>query len=202
MALDTYEGLKAEITDWTARPELSNKAETFIALFESGVWPLFQGWEDTITATVTTTAGTALQSLPSAARTILAIDAGEGALVQSSHAVITGYPEGERGRPRMFVGEGETTVRLAPIPDSDYTLTVTYTGAMPKLSALVTSNWLLQNFPQLYLYGSLVHAKRYMQDVDFSEVDSAFAGQLEIVRNYVNTRRMQQGSTCWSRAGV
>lgn len=198
MPLDNYEGLKAEIVDWLARPDLVNKTETMISLFEGGVWPLFQGWEDTATANITTSAGVALISLPSAAKKIVAVRCADTLLVQAGQSEAVS----EQGQPTAYIGEGETQVRLTPVPDGEYTLEVAYVGALPKLSSSVATNWLLDNFPQLYLYGALVHAKRYMQDVDYAEVDSAFAGQLDIVTKYINGKKMDKALNSWARSAV
>lgn len=50
-------------------------------------------------------------------------------------------------------------IHLGPEPDQAYTVTMTYLRTLVPLSASNTSNWLLEAHPDLYLYGSLIHAE-------------------------------------------
>lgn len=55
--------------------------------------------------------------------------------------------------------------RFAPIPDATYTATLTYYKAPATNSTGSTEhNWLLDNHPDLCLYGALLEAAGYLQD--------------------------------------
>ena len=54
------------------------------------------------------------------------------------------------------------TLELAPVPDAAYALKLYYYQKALPLSAERTTNWLLTNFPNLYLFGSLVAAEAYL----------------------------------------
>ena len=47
-------------------------------------------------------------------------------------------------------------------PDGDYTLEIIYYQKIPALSAN-TTNWLLDEHPDAYLYGTLMHSAPYLQ---------------------------------------
>jgi hypothetical protein len=47
-------------------------------------------------------------------------------------------------------------IELAPTPDNVYTIEMIYRQSVPSLSDTNTSNWLLQEAPDLYLYGTLM----------------------------------------------
>ena len=60
----------------------------------------------------------------------------------------------------MTAGELE----VYPTPDGDYTVELYYYSRIPELSDSNTTNWLLEYFPDAYLYGSLVHSAPYLKD--------------------------------------
>jgi len=49
---------------------------------------------------------------------------------------------------------------------ADYAYRMVYFAGVPNLSASATQNWLIQQDPSVYLYGSLLEASAYMQDDD------------------------------------
>ena len=53
---------------------------------------------------------------------------------------------------------------LAPIPDSTYTLELTYKKSVSALSDANTTNTILTRYPDLYLYASLFNAYIYLLD--------------------------------------
>ena len=75
---------------------------------------------------------------------------------------------GSPGRPTHFALVGTLfglTVQLAPTPDANYPYLLRWMGGIPKLGeGVFQTNWLLQQGPDAYLYGSLLHAAAYIQD--------------------------------------
>jgi hypothetical protein len=57
-----------------------------------------------------------------------------------------------------------TTFKLAPIPDTNYSLSLVYSAAPPFLSTSNTSNTFLTVCPDLLLYASLVEAEPYLMN--------------------------------------
>jgi hypothetical protein len=55
-------------------------------------------------------------------------------------------------------------IRVVSSPDTTYTTELIYYSKLSKLSASVSSNWLLSASPDIYLYGSLLQAAPYLQD--------------------------------------
>ena len=56
----------------------------------------------------------------------------------------------------------QNSIEFAPVPDGTYTLEIVYYQKVPTLSAN-TTNWLLDNHPDAYLYGTLQHSAPYLQ---------------------------------------
>ena len=66
------------------------------------------------------------------------------------------------GRPEFYaVVDG--SFELYPTPDADYVVELVYYENIPDIAAN-TTNWLLTNYPDAYLYGSLLHSSPYLQE--------------------------------------
>jgi hypothetical protein len=55
-------------------------------------------------------------------------------------------------------------LELVPPPGSDVDIEMIYYGKIPTLSAQQATNWLLTKAPDVYLYGSLLHAQPFLMD--------------------------------------
>jgi hypothetical protein len=54
--------------------------------------------------------------------------------------------------------------RFAPAPDTTYSTQMTYWQRVENLSDTVTTNWLLRDRPDIYLYGALLESAPYLKD--------------------------------------
>jgi hypothetical protein len=66
------------------------------------------------------------------------------------------------GKPQALI-TGSTTV-IWPYTDLAYTYTSVYYAMIPQLTSSATSNWVLANFPNAYLYGCLAAARGLVHD--------------------------------------
>ena len=55
-------------------------------------------------------------------------------------------------------------IELVPAPGNDVSLEMVYYGKITPLSSEVPTNWLLTKAPDVYLYGSLMHAQPFLMD--------------------------------------
>jgi len=55
-------------------------------------------------------------------------------------------------------------IELVPPPGADVDIEMIYYAKIPTLSAQQTTNWLLTKAPDVYLYGSLLHAQPFLMD--------------------------------------
>lgn len=69
------------------------------------------------------------------------------------------------GVPTSYRMEG-TTLRLFPQPTSGYTYTLYYRATIAPLSGTVSTNWLLTNAPDLYLYASCLEGAKHIRDME------------------------------------
>jgi hypothetical protein len=65
--------------------------------------------------------------------------------------------------PRFFAILGRN-FEFAPTPSGNSSLALVYYQKIPALSDVTTTNWLLTNHPDIYLYTSLMHAAPYLAD--------------------------------------
>lgn len=166
MALATYAELKAAVAEWMHRSDLDSVVPTFIANAESNLSrDLNVRWMDG-RLDASTIAGSPFLGLPDDLAEIQRIRFTDGqneTLTSISPDQVSTWDESATGRPRAFLVIGKE-LRLFPTPDAAYPLEMTGRTRIPALSDTNTYNWLLQNYPDAYLYGALVEACFYTKD--------------------------------------
>lgn len=166
MAIDTYSDLQTEIGNWLNRSDLTAQIPEFIELAESRFdreithhrlikrstadmdteyTDLPDDWIEAISVRLTTTPSQTLQP------------------ITPQQAVRYRESYTSAGRP-AFYSIIEDTIWALPRPDSSYTVEMVYRARLPKLSDSNTTNWLLTNYPDLYLAGALVEGFGYVMD--------------------------------------
>lgn len=173
MSLDgTYTGLLASLADWMDRDDLASVTPDFVALFESNANTdaAIRTQFNRTSTLIPTTASLDYISTPadylgtdSAVIQITSLSYKPLIPYGGASGLYTDFPGSAAGGvPQGFINlTGK--LELAPIPDSAYNIKLYYYQKVP---ALVTysANWLLTNFPQIYLFGSLVAAEAYLGD--------------------------------------
>lgn len=97
------------------------------------------------------------------------------------------------GKPQNYAISSDE-IMLGPVPDGVYTANMTYTRTLTALSASATTNWLLEKHPDLYLYGSLLHAEfRGWNDDRLPLINSAVEGIIAQINDVGNKRRLSSG---------
>jgi hypothetical protein len=69
------------------------------------------------------------------------------------------------GYPRAYTNLGKD-IKIYPTPDSAYTLGIYYYSKLIPLSDSVTTNNILDSFPDLYLFGSCLEGAIYLNDTE------------------------------------
>lgn len=167
MALTTYSELKTSIGDWLNRSDLTSVIPDFISLAEAQIERTLRARQMIVRANASfdaqygavpsdfleTKSFKLTSTNPQTPLEFLSIDA-----LDQKAAEYTAS-----GKPRFF-GVVGGQFRIVPTPDSTYTTELTYYAKLTKLSISVSSNWLLTQAPDIYLYGSLLQAAPYLQD--------------------------------------
>jgi len=170
VSISTYAQLQAAVANWLHRTDLTAQIQDFIALAEARLSADIDARPMEARTTLTATAGSAWVTLPSDMLEMRRLSvSGAGAVRVLKYAtpdqIDSDYPMAVSACPAVFAVIG-SQLQLAPVPDSDYALEITYLQRIPALSDSNTTNWLLTGFPNAYLYGALVAAQPYLIDDD------------------------------------
>ena len=158
MSLSTYSELKNSVENYLNRSDLTDVIPDFITLTENRLNRELRVRANMVRATTTTTSGTAFYDLPSDLIELRNITYDTSS---SSYALTYLSPESSsreygstgNGFPRAYTNLGKN-IKLAPTPDGAYTININYFQKLNSLSDSVTSNDILTEFPDLYLFGS------------------------------------------------
>lgn len=169
MALSTYSDLQAAVASWLHRADLTAVIPTFIDLAESRInGDLDARMQDT-SANLAAAAGVEAVTLPDDLINIRNLMVSTSPVRVLSYVTPdqfrSAYPYGQAGIPNYFSMVGGRML-LAPVPDADYTLSITYKAKVPALSDAAPTNWLLSAFPHVYLYATLLESAPFLQADD------------------------------------
>ena len=167
MAITTYAELKTSITDFLNRDDLDTVAPTFISLAEADLQRRVRHWrgEKRSTAEIDTQYSAIPADFLEAIRFyITGGDTRPLELISQSELLNRKFRNlNTSGQPAYYaITAGE--IEVYPVPDATYTSELYYNARVPALSDTTTTNWLLEYYPDAYLYGSLVHSAPYLKE--------------------------------------
>lgn len=163
MAISTFSDLKGKIAGYLARGGLDAQIADAISMFEAQ----YNGAEDNYfaeqVATVTTIAGTVTADLPSDFNRVVGIYYSDGTPITLVD-VSALNPTNVRGRPLRAAIYPGNRLKFDMVPDAAYAIELIYEGKLTPLSDASTTNWLLAQYPNVYVYGALMFMLDYLQD--------------------------------------
>lgn len=193
MALDSYSDLVAAIVDRMNDASLETLAPEFIRLAEASFNRRLESVDQEGTATIPADASI---PMPTDYKGAMALRIDDYAPLSqlSADDFQAKWTEASTGRPENYAIFGGA-IHLKPEPDTAYTLTMTYMRTLTPLSEVNTTNWLLEQHPDLYLYGALMQAEfRGWNDDRVPLINSAVEGMIAEI-NMHETRRKRGNLT-------
>jgi hypothetical protein len=168
MAITNYTNLQTEIANFLNRDDLTSVIPTFIQLAEAQISREVRHWRQQVRAT--TTLNQQFETLPTnfleGINFYIDTTRGEKTLEYAPIAEISRRKlssAGVAGEPIVYtINSGE--MEFIPAPNGSYPLTMVYYAQIPNLSATTTTNWLLTYYPDVYLYGALLHSAPYLAE--------------------------------------
>jgi hypothetical protein len=169
MPLTSYATLQTAIADWLNRTDLSAQIPDFIALVEAEIKRRLRRTKTISTLSVTGETVT----LPTDLAELQSISLVSGSASQDVPLRIgtmemiverKARSAGVAGRPTdaaVIAGSGK--IIFAPPPDQTYTANIIYYATLTPLSNSNTSNAVLVEAPDAYLYGALLQAEPYLE---------------------------------------
>lgn len=76
----------------------------------------------------------------------------------------TDFNGGNTGEPMGYTLNPSDAIELTPAPDQSYTVEMTFYQKIEPLSDTNTTNWMLENNPDLYLFGALLQSAPYLKE--------------------------------------
>lgn len=162
-----YTTLQATIADWLDRQDLAPVIPSFIRLAEAEIERKVRTSDMEARAVVTV--DEPYVSLPADFLQLRRLSAVVGGAARQL-PILTAEQMGdfmeahpEAGPPQVAaVVAGQ--IQLGPAPDGQYELELVYYRKIPALSGDNPTNWLLEKYPDAYLYGALQHSAPYIRD--------------------------------------
>ena len=185
MALTTYTTLKASIANWLNRSDLTAEIQDdFIKLTEADLNSKLRVRSMISQVNITVNAETV--ALPTDFLQIrnfyiLSGQTKTPLVYTTPSSMDTTSGTSTTGKPTTFTILGDT-LRFSPKPDATYTAVMNYFRKFPALSSTVSTNFILENHPAIYLYGSLFHAANFLGGINPQQIQTwqqMFATALE-----------------------
>lgn len=162
MAIQTYADLQASIGRWLKRNNLSDAAPDFITLAEARLNRRLRLRQMRTYMSITPTQP--FVTLPGDYNEMIRVDYADNKLDFTSENIAASYMN-QGGDWRQFTIAGNNLWLLTYV-DGSSKLTMHYYQQIEALSDTNTSNWLLEDGPDIYLYASLLEAEPYIKNDD------------------------------------
>ena len=165
MALTPYSELKTAIADFLNRDDLTSAIPTFISLAEAQIARDIRHWQMESRSAITL--DSEYVDLPADWVETISLNAGNTNPIKlaSREAIADKRIDSQdtSGTPK-FYSHIAGKIELYPTPDDSYAGEILYYSKLDSLSDSNTSNWLLSDSPDIYLYGALLHSSPYLQE--------------------------------------
>jgi hypothetical protein len=167
MSITTYAELQTTIAGYLARSDLTTQIPDFIRLAEVRLRRDLRIRQMLSTATLTCTSGTATVTIPTDFLEVKDFVVNVNPVMPLNYQSPSLFSRNSRttdvGKPLDYTVLA-STFKLAPVPDTAYTLNLVYSAAPAFLSDSNTSNTFLTVCPDLLLYASLLEAEPYLMN--------------------------------------
>ena len=166
MSLTTYGGLKTAVANWLNRSDLTSQIPDFITLAHAEIQARLRHWRMLNRATATLDAEFTAYPADFLEADYIFLDTSpisELTVVAPRTLIVEKAKYGySNGKPKLIAFSEEMMV--TPTPDQSYTMEMLYYQQITAMSVDGGSNWVLQHFPFLYLFGALKEAAPYLHE--------------------------------------
>lgn len=195
MAITTYAELQTALANYTHRDDTTARIPEFIQMGEADLNRKIRTVDMETRATTTTATDTRFIALPSGymeIRSIYIQDPAKEILYLVPNALRDSVvSETDTGEPDFFTIKDE--IELNCIPDQAYTLETHY---LKKYDiATDSTNWLLTNDPNLYLYSAMVHAALFEMNDARAQMFKGYMDEEIALVNRHEARKRRTGNT-------
>lgn len=163
LSFDSYDDLQATVAAYLQRTNLGSQIPVFIQLAEARLRANLETLEAQLANDwiVQPAQGSNIIALPTDCASVTMV-------LYGNHRLDYISPESMTPNPQRYAKDEWSTLGnklyLQTYVDGQQLLTVKYFRSLPSLSDANPSNWLLEDFPNVYLYGTLVEASKFLMD--------------------------------------
>jgi hypothetical protein len=167
MAISTYSELNTAVANWLDRDDLTDRIPEFIALCEARFNRLLRIRAMEYKQTASTVAGQRNLALPAGFIQMRNLQMNASPIVPMQYVTPEIYDRlyGSTftGTPEMYTIIADE-IQLGPIPASVQTIEMLFYKKFDALTAVATTNWMITNAPDVYLYGCLLEAEPFIMN--------------------------------------
>ena len=167
MAISTYAELKTAVANWLNRDDLTANIPDFITLCEARLNRVLRTRAMEGLYTASTIAGQRDYNLPPNYLQMRALRLNTSPLTVleyvSPEIMDRVWAGSSGGKPVAYTIKANELF-LGPSPDAVYTMEMDYYRKFDSLSAIITTNLMLTDNPDVYLYGSLLEAEPFIKN--------------------------------------
>ena len=167
MSIATYSELNTAVANWLDRDDLTDRIPEFIALCEARFNRLLRIRAMEYKQTATTVSGQRNLALPTGFIQMRNLQMNENPIVPMQYVTPEIYDRlyGSTltGTPQMYTIIADE-IQLGPIPGSVLTIEMLFYKKFDALTAAATTNWMIINAPDVYLYGCLLEAEPFIMN--------------------------------------
>ena len=195
--------LKQAIENWSHRTDLSSVIDSFIQLAENDIDKRLMLRTNELRATATMDTTSRFLALPERFLKMRRLTLVNGSLnyeieYRGTESMTV---QDAAGRPRYFTVTSQ--LEFDRVPDSAYTLEMSYFSQLTPLTETNTTNNVLSDYPDVYLWGSLVQLSIWERDTEQLQI---FQSKYDLAIDHANKqerkgrygtapRMMKEGST-------
>lgn len=166
MAITTYSELKTAVADWLNRSDLTSAIPTFISLAEAQMNRTIRHRKMVVRADATL--DTPYFAVPADWLENIRFQLNTNPItplvyVTPEQLIEDSQIYSSAGQPMFYTMVGGQ-FQVLPEPDGEYEGELTYYGKIPALSDSNTTNWLLTESPDIYLYATLIQSAPYLKE--------------------------------------
>jgi len=194
MAIGTFAELKTAAANWLDRSDLTDRIPEFISLAEARFNRVLRVRDmEAVSTAISTSAGTREYDLPTRFVQMKEFHLTTDPLTPLAYItpeMMTRMQAGSaKSKPQVFTIIADK-VRLGPNPDAVYTTSMLYYQAFAALSDSATTNDMLTNNPDVYLYGTLLEAEPFIMNDERVQLWAiAFKQAIDDIQNQDNKDR-------------
>jgi len=167
MAISTYAELQTAVASWLNRDDLTTNIPDFITLCEARLNRVLRTRAMEGLYTASTVSGQRDYNLPASYLQMRALRLNTSPLTVleyvSPEIMDRVWAGSSGGKPVAYTIKANELF-LGPSPDAVYTMEMDYYRKFDSLSAIITTNLMLTDNPDVYLYGSLLEAEPFIKN--------------------------------------